>query len=82
MYTSYGGHSNSNTSSIIVGVWIATIWHHVSLFTHPMVPFVVSIILVNITFSLRPDKAMLFVMASVCLILQNILFYIVFKMFT
>ena len=31
-----------------------------SPFTHPLVPSVVSIILLSITFSLRPDKAMLF----------------------
>ena len=34
-------------------------WHHVSPFTHTLVPSVVSIILVSITFSLRPDEAML-----------------------
>ena len=32
-----------------------------------LVPSVVSIILVSITISLRPDKAMLFVMVKACL---------------
>ena len=34
-------------------------WHYVSSFAHPFVPSVVSIILISITASLRPDEAML-----------------------
>ena len=49
---------------------------------HLMVQSVVSVILVSITFSLRPDEAILLVMAKACLILQNILFCISFKEFT
>ena len=45
-------------------------WHHVSFFTHPMVPSVVSIIMLSITFSIRLGDAVLFVMAKTCLILQ------------
>ena len=44
--------------------------HHVSLFTYPLVLYVISIILVSITFSLRPNEAM-FVMAKVCLPLSK-----------
>ena len=50
-----------------------------SIFANPMVPSVVSIILVNITFSNKPDEAMLFFMVKVCLSLENILFFITFK---
>ena len=49
-----------------------------SLFTHPIVPSVESIILVSITFSHRLDRVMPLVMAKACLILENILFYIAF----
>ena len=56
-----------------------TIWYQVSLFTHPMVPCVVSIILVGIAFSHRPDKAILFVTVKACLSYKYILFFITFK---
>ena len=36
-----------------------------SPFAHPLVPTVLSIILVSITFSLRPDEAMFFAVAKV-----------------
>ena len=36
------------------------LWHHVYPFTHPFVPSKVSVILVSITSSNKPDKAMLF----------------------
>ena len=44
-----------------------TIWHQVSLFTHPIGPSVVTIILVVMTFSHKPDNAILFGMVKPCL---------------
>ena len=44
-----------------------------------MMPSVVSMHLVNITFSIRPDEGMFFVMAKACLSLELILFFITFK---
>ena len=53
-------HSTGRVCGPPPSIRCQTIWHQVSLFIHPMVPSVVFIILVSITFSHRPDEVMLF----------------------
>ena len=75
-----GSHSLCLHYTTMVGMWSCTkircqtIWHLISLSAYPMMPSVVSI-----TFSHKPDKAMLFAMMNTCLILENVLFFISYK---